>query len=268
MEDILYKIALHNREADVKLILRRNPDLNVNWVDRFGQTVLHRACEKGHDAITRILLSHPGIDVNLRDVYGHTPLLLASLFQHAGCVGLLLRDSRVNCLPGERGVGLKWAAEKGSVDIVRLWVATGRMFPPELWCAGAITTARSPAWRKLNETQEEYVMRQKANVDTATLLERFVEEPEETMHAVRAELRWYNLLASEMFAVVVFVSDGLLEVTQGEKATTPAARFFTIAQKLPLELQMVLCYRLVGSGQEVIIGTHSEAAFKALARRF
>jgi len=48
---------------------------------------------------------------------------------------------------------------------------------------------------------------------------------------------------------------------------SPAARFFTIARRLPLELQMILCYH-VGLDQEIIPGKYSEVAFKELARRF
>jgi len=84
---------------------------------------------------------------------------------------------------------------------------------------------------------------------------------------VRVEVGWYDDLAAEMFALVVFVSDGLLQVTQGNQPTsTLAARFFTIAIQLPLDLQMVLCHRVVGSGKEIIQGKHSEAAFKSLAK--
>ena len=72
---------------------------------------------------------------------------------------------------------------------------------------------------------------------------------------MRVEVGWYDDLAAEMFALVVFVSDGLLQVTQGNQPTsTLAARFFTIATQLPLDLQMVLCHRVVGSGKEIIPG--------------
>ena len=67
-----------------------------------------------------------------------------------------------------------------------------------------------------------------------------------------------------MFALVVFVSDGLLQISD---TTTTAARFFSIARRLPLELQMVLCHHVVGSAKEIIPGKDSEVAFKELARR-
>ena len=69
-----------------------------------------------------------------------------------------------------------------------------------------------------------------------------------------------------MFALVVFVSDGLLEI-KDTTTRTPAARFFSIARRLPLELQMMLCHRVVGSAKEIISGKDSEVAFKELARR-
>jgi len=85
------------------------------------------------------------------------------------------------------------------------------------------------------------------------------------MRRCRVELCLLDELAAEMFALVVFVSDGLLK-TKTSSATT-AARFFNIARLLPLELQMVLCFRQVGSDKEIISGKDSEAAFKFLATR-
>ena len=101
--------------------------------------------------------------------------------------------------------------------------------------------------------------------EVVTLLERFKGDAAQTRRAVRVELGWHDEMAAEMFALVVFVSDGLLQVN--DTTPTPAARFFSIARRLPLELQMVLCHRLVGSRKEIIPGKDSEVAFKTLARR-
>ena len=99
-----------------------------------------------------------------------------------------------------------------------------------------------------------------------TLLERFKDNPLETRHTMRVELGLLDDLAAEMFALVVFVSDGLLKVNI-TATPSPAARFFTIASRLPLELQMLLCFRQVGSAKEIIPGKDSEVAFKELAMR-
>jgi len=70
---------------------------------------------------------------------------------------------------------------------------------------------------------------------------------------MRVELGWYDQQATEVFALVVFVSDGLLQI-KDTTTPSPAARFFLIARRLPLELQMVLCYRQVESAKEIIQG--------------
>ena len=51
-----------------------------------------------------------------------------------------------------------------------------------------------------------------------SLLERFKSDAAETRHAVRLEIGWYDELAAEMFAIVVFVSDELLQIND----TTPS----------------------------------------------
>ena len=99
--------------------------------------------------------------------------------------------------------------------------------------------------------------------EVASLLQRFKENSEETRSQMRVELGLDDALAAEMFALVVFVSDGLLQI---KDAASSAARFFSIARRLPLELQMGLCYRQVGSDKEIIPGKESEVAFKELAR--
>ena len=96
-----------------------------------------------------------------------------------------------------------------------------------------------------------------------TLLEGFKSDATKTRHGMRVKLGLLDDLAAEMFALVVFVSDGLLQVDD----TTPSPRFFSIASQLPLELQMVLCHRVVGSAKEIISGKDSEMAFKELARK-
>jgi len=48
-------------------------------------------------------------------------------------------------------------------------------------------------------------------------------------------------------------------------ASAAAIRFFDIIKRLPMELQMMLCHRAVGSTKQNILHKDSEAAFKSLA---
>ena len=151
------------------------------------------------------------------------------------------------------GTPLFWAAFKGRLDVIKWWIASGRemdLGEPGQWQTDAIGEAKDVA-----------------ETEVVALLERFKENPEETMHQVRLKLGLVDEMAAEMFAMVVFVSDGLLQVTQRNQSTTAAAKFFSIVSRLPLELQIMLCYRLVGSSKEIIHGKDSEMAFKELAKR-
>ena len=145
---------------------------------------------------------------------------------------------------------LWYAARWGHFDVIKWWIASGREMdfgkPGDVDKSDAIGGAK-----KYGKTE------------VVTLLERFKSDAAKTKHAMRVELGWYDEAAAKMFALVVFVSDGLLQANS--TAPSPAARYFSIAAQLPLELQIVLCYRLVGSAKEIIPGKESEMAFKELA---
>jgi len=251
--------AVQNGDAEeLAELMRQDPGFNVNMeLDGDGYTLLHYAC-MGSDSrspVIPLLLAHPDIDVNVKDDYGQTPFFGACDGGHPSCVREMLRDSRVKVNePDKDGyTPLYLAARYGSLDVIKWWIASEREIdlgkPGDIDKTDAIGVA------------EEY-----GKTEVVALLKRYGENPGETRHQVRVEIGWYDETAAEMFALVVFVSDGLLQVND-TATTTPAARFFNIAAQLPLELQMVLCYRVVGSAKEIIPGHYSEVAFKELARR-
>jgi len=106
----------------------------------------------------------------------------------------------------------------------------------------------------------------KGKTEVVTLLERFKSDAAQTRYVMRVELGFLDELAGSIFALEVFVSDGLLQI-KDTTSPSPAARFFKIVSQLPLDLQMVLCYRVVGSAKDIVKGKDSEVAFKELARR-
>jgi len=72
--------------------------------------------------------------------------------------------------------------------------------------------------------------------------------------------------AAEVFAQIIFVCDDLLKIKQTE-VPTAAGRFFAMAKLLPMELQMILCHRVVESKKDYyILSSDSEGAFKKLAK--
>ena len=103
------------------------------------------------------------------------------------------------------------------------------------------------------------------------MLERFIANPTQTRYEIHVKLGFPDQLAAEVFALTVFLCDDLLRLKPALPITTitasaAATRFFTITKRLPMELQMMLCYRAVGSMKQNILREDSEAAFKSLAR--
>ena len=97
--------------------------------------------------------------------------------------------------------------------------------------------------------------------EVASLLERFRDDPAHIRHELRVKL------AAELFALNIFFCDGLLQLKPVPSSNPAAAvRFLTITKRLPMELQMILCHRAVGSAKDSILSKDSEEAFKSLAR--
>jgi len=237
-------------------LMRQDPGFKVN-IDQeaSGWTLLHYACrESSRSAVIPLLLAHPGIDVNVKNRYGCTPFLYACANGRTSCVHEMLKDSRVKVNePSSDGrTPLWWAARYGHVDVIKLWIAFGR---------------EMDLGKYVDFTDAIAAGNNHGRTAVVALLERFKNDAAKTRHAMRVDLDWHDDLAAEMFALVVFISDGLLQTkATGVKVEAKRTRFFNIARNLPLELQMVLCYRVVGSAKEIIPGKESEVAFKELAR--
>jgi len=258
------------KEGDAKKVaelMRQDPGFDVNMVqDESRSTLLHYACsDNRRSTVIPLLLARPDIDVNAKDSNGCTPFYYAC-GGYTSCVREMLKDSRVKVNePANGGATPIWrAAYGGHLDIIMWWIASGREI--DLGKPG-----------DLDKTDAIGVAKRNSETEVVTLLEKFKENPNEIRHAVRVQLGLVDEPAAEMFALVVFVSDGLLQIKH-TTTPSPAARFFSIARslpflkssnpnldfgsqrffrisaQLPLELQMVLCYRLVGSGKEIITG--------------
>ena len=145
---------------------------------------------------------------------------------------------------------LYYAAYYGHLEVIKWWIASGREM--DLGQPGNEKNDAIGGAKKRGKTE------------VVSLLERFKGNPDQTRSEIRKELRWFGEEA-EFFALVIFLSDGLLEIKA--ETRSEAARFFRMARELPMELQMVLCHRVVGSMRMNIPGEQRELAFKQLARQ-
>ena len=98
----------------------------------------------------------------------------------------------------------------------------------------------------------------------AALLRYYKADKEQAIYDIKADLNFPETLHSELYAQIIFISDGVLRIN-GQLGLTPEGRFFSIASRLPMELQMILCHRVFGSVKNNIPSRDSERAFKHLA---
>ena len=267
-EDLYWAVGGGHVKKVISL-LQVNPDFDINWENEndFQWTCLHIAASNGQAEVMKLLLEHPHINVNLKDVEGQTPLLLACCNGHVSVVQLLLKDPRVDItLEDHNGRTPLWVASRNAQQKVIEWlIASGRDL-------GDVKNKRGKHWVEEQGYNALETAREIPAPGVVLLLERFMANPALTRHELRVELEFPDELAADLFAVIVFLCDGLLQSKPALAATfsnpgaTGALRFFAIASKLPRELQMVLCRRAVGSMKQNILHWDSEAAFKSLAK--
>jgi len=209
-------------------------------------------------------LAHPAIHVNVQTRSGFTPFFLACCDDRVSVVQLLLKDPRVDVTLADEDewTQLWWASWKGRYGMIEWLIASGRDL-------GDVN--QKGIWSDKEYTALE-IAREMNKTEVVSLLERFMANPVLTRYQVRVKLGLLDELAAEVFALSVFLCDDLLQLKTDSPSTAalsnPAAtvRFFAIASKLPMELQMILCRRAVGSMKQNILLEHSSPAFKFLAQ--
>lgn len=254
MEQLLfYQAARDGNVTELRKILREHPTVDVNWKNKFGWSALHEACGNDHPEVVSLLLAHPDIMVNNRSWAGSTPFLWACREGRPACVRILLEDPRVDYhLPDEGShTPLDYAARFGHMDVIRWWMISGRLL---LNIPSAMARAQAERKSEANALLQKFLVNRR---DAALLAREGIKE------AIYQK-------AGDVFALVVFLCDGLLQ-HQRQAAKTEkslkARRFFRMVQGLPLELQMILCHRVVRSMGMNIPGKHVEASFARLATR-
>jgi len=223
---------------------------------------MDHASSNGHVEVVKLLLAHPDINVNVRNEGGQTPISLGCERGHVSVVRVLLKDPRVNVTLGEYNgcTPLWWASWKGYHEVIEWLIASGRDL-------GDIENKKGK-WFAREYTALE-IARERRNTEVVSLLEKFVAHSAQTRHELRVQLGMLDALAAEIFALTVFLCDDLLQLKPALATTTAATnalRFYSIISKLPMELQMMICHRVVGSMKQNILHNDSETAFKSLAR--
>jgi len=265
VESQLYYAVQSGDIGTVSSLLKNNPSLDVNWKARNQWTALSIASMCCYVEDVKLLLAHPNVNVNMKGATGKTPFLLCCAHGHVSVVQLFLEDPRVDVtLDDEDGcTPLWWASYYGNWYLIEWLIASGRDLGD--------LNKKGTDWGDDKDYTALEIAKRLQRSEVVSVLERFTANPAHTRYEIQVELGMLDALAAEVFALTVFLCDDLLHLKPASHPAAAAAaatnrRFFTIAAKLPMELQMILCHRVVGSTKQNMLRKDSEAAFKSLAR--
>jgi ankyrin repeat protein len=274
-------LACERERIPVAKMLLEHPRIDVNLPDHDGMTAFSLACENGSVELVSIMLRNPRIEVNLADKENVTPFFVACQNGHKKVVELLLADHRIDVnVPNIHGSTSLWiASQNGHLPVVQIMLVSGRIFDLQKktvagqggWNSkSAAEIARLQSTRTemdADESEVEFLLAKKHGVPIANLLDFFEQDP----HSVRAMLRRLpgirDPYIGEVFALVVFLSDGLVRLKCDSEENADMRRFFLITQSVHMDLQMLLCNRLFDSPQDIVLTKHSEPAFRKFAKQ-
>jgi len=92
-----FKIFTRSGKINTKFtLLLKNPKLDVNQTDEYGETLLMLACGCGHDSLLQTLLTYckPRLEINLTSEDDFTPLMVACQAGHHTILKMLLAHFR------------------------------------------------------------------------------------------------------------------------------------------------------------------------------
>ncbi|WP_300721395.1 ankyrin repeat domain-containing protein, partial [uncultured Brachyspira sp.] len=120
MNILLIWAVKHKNKKIVQLLLKQ-PGIDVNINDNNGYTPLHLAVDEKNMKMIRLLLSQPGINMNAKDNNGDTPLHLAVVNGRMDIIRELLKlpDIDINAKDNNGDTPLHWAVVKEYTDIVQ-----------------------------------------------------------------------------------------------------------------------------------------------------
>ena len=124
---LLYIAALENHRSVVRVLLSR-PGINVNLASSIGATPLFAAAQYGHLEIARMLLQQPEINPSIgTSRSGTTPLTSAAYSGHQQMVELLLSSGKVNVNLRQKdgATALFGAVQRNRPKVVELLIRGG-----------------------------------------------------------------------------------------------------------------------------------------------
>lgn len=227
---------------------------DISWCQ-----ALHESLKYEDNLTARVLLNHPSVDVNIKAnvFYDIVPVQFLtgepkcriSIFQWAQSEWHSLEEPLVYIMS---------ACSTIDKNDVRDFIA---------WLDGNLTFFNS---KRTTWAQE-----------LSNICRAYLETPRRISHQLSMRLLIKENLAANLFALIIFLMEELIttrvlvpipRVGKQPKLfsvlETNAVRFFKICQRIPMELQQLICNRAYDLGEDIIPTSLSEPAFYEAAHNF
>jgi hypothetical protein len=143
-----------------------------------------------------------------------------------------------------------------------LWIAAERnRLPVVKWILATVNKVNIKAVWTGNRKSVAEIARLKGHTAVADLITSFEVDKKTVIRRLRVELGIAAVHASELYATIVCHCDDYTKISPLKRKTS-AARFYNIAKKIPMELQMLLANRAFQVPEDVISIRLTEQAFK------
>jgi hypothetical protein len=241
--------ACKNSDIDtVKKILnnphRRIDDINDGNIDDCGQTPFIYACRNGNMELVNMIMHANGFNsLNKTNFYGGTAFSEACWHGHVEVIKTIIKATEFDGL-NKKDFYNNYPIEQACC-MARLNTVRELLKQPNIIIPKYLSTPNSETGKEIKE------LIRLCRIDLFTMRERIIMEE--------------NL---DTYFHIVFLSDGYYELKQNEPIDLNNSRFMIIASQLPMELQMILIYRLSGSTKSNIPGHFIEDYLKDYVRRF
>jgi len=220
MQDI--RNALHNLNDKLacELLILHWDTIDVNKSESQDDyspkwSLFHLSCFKNCFRFLELLLTHPLLDLNSSE--NNSSTAIGFCVDKINIVKILLKHQLIE--HDSYDLLILNICSDNSINSMKLVIAIENKFNPTIGIGLSLA--------------------ERFSTSIYDLLVNFMENPIKTRFECQLEL-CPEITIADLFVLIIFHSDDFLKIGEGDEIWK---RFFKIARRLPMELQMVLCHR-------------------------
>jgi ankyrin repeat protein len=222
-----------------------------------GYTAFSLACIGGHIEIVKLLLENPKhTTLNKKDNKGYTPLMCVCTTGNVEIVKLLLENPKFTSLNKKSNslcTALMFASGNGHIDVVKLLLKYLKCININEKDNNNETAFIYAYYMQHYDIIREFL--KYPNIDTKIYseleydyeIDNIIEIYRKNPNKVRSDLIIEDNI--DIFYHIVFTSDNYFTIIENNNNES---KFMKIVTKLPIELQMIIIYRLFGLSSSII----------------